>query len=148
MNTKQYLSHILARLALDSRFHSGKRWSDWPGINFILRRSYKPHNRLQVWEYWFQELRLAITNKELMKIRYSSWKSSGMQVWSLYKRFHEVQESKLKSSGLRIFTTYTLEDKLQELIFWISGIEQNSPHTQEVWAIMSKVYTWTSHPEN
>jgi hypothetical protein len=67
-----------------------------------------------------------------MKIRYSSWKSSGMQVWSLYKRFHEVQESKFKSSGMGFCTSCTLEDKVQELIFWSSGIEQNSPHTQEV----------------
>jgi hypothetical protein len=34
--------------------------------------------------------------------------------------------------GMGVFTTYKLEDKVQELIFWSSGIEQNSPHTQEV----------------
>ena len=60
-----------------------------------------------------------------------------MQVWSLYKRFHEVQESKFKSSGMGFCTSFTLEDKVQELIFWSSGIEQNSPHTQEVRALMS-----------
>jgi hypothetical protein len=43
-----------------------------------LIKSNKPHNRLQVLEFGFQELRLAITNKELIKIRYSScWKRSG-----------------------------------------------------------------------
>ena len=114
-----------------------KRWSDWPSTNFILMRSYKPHNWHQVLEYGFQELRVAITNKELIKIRYSSWKSSGIQLWSSEKRFHEVQESKFKSSGMGVFTSCTLEDKVQELIFWSSGIEQNSPHTQEVWALMS-----------
>jgi hypothetical protein len=48
-------------------------------------RSYKPHNRLQVWEDRFQELRLAITNNELIKISYASWKSSGIQLWSSLK---------------------------------------------------------------
>ena len=37
-----------------------------------------------------------------------------------------------KSSGMVLFTSYKLEDKAQELIFWSSGIEQNSPHTQEI----------------
>jgi hypothetical protein len=60
-----------------------KWWSNWPGINFILIRVYNPHNILQVWEYQFQDLRTAFTNKELIKIRYSSWKSSGIQLWSL-----------------------------------------------------------------
>jgi len=31
-----------------------------------------------------------------------------------------------------VFTSCTLEVEVQELIFWSSGIEQNSPHTQEI----------------
>jgi hypothetical protein len=78
-----------------------------------------------------------ITNKELIKIRYSSSKRSGIQLWSLENRIHEVQESKFESSGMGVFTSCTLEYKVQELFFWSSAIELNSPHTQEVRAIIS-----------
>jgi hypothetical protein len=86
-----------------------------------------------VLEFGFQELRLAIKNRELIKIRYSFWKRSEIQFWSSEKRIHqEVQESKFQSSGMRVFTTYKLEGEVQKLIFWSSGIEQNSPHAQDV----------------
>ena len=116
MNTNQYLSQLRARFAQDSRFHWGRKdEATWPSTNLILMSSYKPHNWHQVLEYGFQELRVAITNKELIKIRYSSWKSSGIKLWSSEKRFHEVQESKFKSSGMGVFTLCSLEDKVQEL---------------------------------
>jgi hypothetical protein len=60
-------------------------------------------------EYQFQELRLAITNNERIKIKLTSWKSSGIQLWSSLKRikiskfrngsFHLVQ-TKRQSSGI------------------------------------------------
>ena len=91
-----------------------KRWSNWPGVNFISIRSYKSRNRLQVWECGFQELRLAITNKELIKTKRNPW-SSGIKIWKFRNVSFHLVHTRRQSSGIIFlefrkrskFTTYS-----------------------------------------